>query len=259
MSQSKQDTNYFFVDESGDPVFYNKKGKFIVGQSGCSKILMIGLIKTTNPKPIRFELNKLKKEIDEDKYLKGIPSLKKSLLSFHAKDDCPEVREKVFKTIVKLDFRAEFIVARKKEEIFIKRHHKNMQNFYDDLITKLFENKLHKSNNIIYFAQRGDRKRQEPLENAILKAKLKFEEKWNKRINTDYEIYVQTPVGELCLQVVDYINWAVQRAFVKKEDRFLNFVIDKIDFLVDIYDFDKYPKNFYNKRNKFNINKISPL
>jgi len=226
---------YFFVDESGDPIFYNKRGKFIVGQTGCSKVLMIGLIKTVHP------------------------ALKKSLLSFHAKDDCPEIREKIFRTIVDLDFRAEFIVARKKEEVFIKRHHKNMQNFYDDLITKLFENKLHKSNNIIYFAQRGDRKRQEPLENAILKAKLKFEKKWNRKINTDYEIYVQTPVGESCLQVIDYMNWAVQRAFIKRDDRFLNFVMSKIDFLVDIYDFNKYPKNFYNKRNRFNVNKTSPL
>ncbi|MFH1318624.1 MAG: DUF3800 domain-containing protein [Candidatus Omnitrophota bacterium] len=255
----KEKINYFFVDESGDPVFYNSYGKFIVGNFGCSKILMIGFIKTTDPKSLRVNLKNLAEDISEDKYLQGVPSVKKTLKAFHAKDDCSEVREKVFKTIAGLDFRAEFIVARKKEQIFKSRHHGNIQNFYDDLVVKLFTNKLHKTNNIIYFAQRGDIKRQKPLENAILKAKLSFESKWNKKIDTDYEIKVQSPVGEPCLQIADYMNWAVQRAFIKKEDRFLKFMMDKVDFLVDIYDFDKYPNNFYNKKKLFDITKISPL
>lgn len=190
---------YYFVDESGDPIFYNEKGKVIVGQPGCSSILIIGLIRTENPKPIRAVLQKLRNEIANDKYLQGIPSLKKSLVSFHAKNDCPEVKEKVFKTIKDLDFKAEFIVGRKKEEIFIKRHKGKVQNFYDDLIIKLFENKLHKTDNKIYFAQRGDKKRQEPFENAIIMAKLNFEQKWNKKIDTACDIQVQTPVGEACL------------------------------------------------------------
>ncbi len=28
---------YFFVDESGDPTFYDKRGNLIVGEQGCSK------------------------------------------------------------------------------------------------------------------------------------------------------------------------------------------------------------------------------
>lgn len=69
----------------------------------------------------------------------------------------------------------------------------------------------------------------------------------------------KSPRGEPCLQIVDYMNWAVQRAFVKNEDRYLRFIGEKIGFLVDIYDFKKYPNNFYNKKNKFDLKKISPL
>ena len=54
-------------------------------------------------------------------------------------------------------------------------------------------------------------------------------------------------------------NWAVQRAFERGEDRYLKFVEEKISFLVDIYDFKKYPKNFYSRGNKFDLTKISPL
>lgn len=47
--------------------------------------------------------------------------------------------------------------------------------------------------------------------------------------------------------------------FVKKEMRFFKFIENKVKYLVDIYDTAKYPKNFYNYKNKFDINKISPL
>ena len=78
-------------------------------------------------------------------------------------------------------------------------------------------------------------------------------------IETNTKIFIQIPSEEPCLQIIDYMNWALQRAFVKKEQRYLNFVKDKISFICDIYDFEKYPNNFYNKRNLFDTNKISPL
>jgi len=256
----KQNTTYFFVDEAGDPVFYDKRGNFIVGKEGCSKILLLGFIKTENSQSLRQAVLKLRDEIKKDKYLEKIPSMKKTLQSFHAKDDCPEVREKFFKLIVGLDFKAEFFVARKIESLFLKRHQGKENLFYDDLIMKLFENKLHSSEqNIIYFANRGSRERQEPLEHAVRVAALAFENKWGKKIDSDIKIFPQTPVGEPCLQIADYMNWAVQRAFIRGEDRYYKFIEEKVSYLVDIYDFDRYPKNFYNKKNRFEKNKISPL
>lgn len=79
--------------------FYNAKGKMIVGSEGCSKILIIGYIRTTDPEPIRKALAEVRNEIKKDSYLQSIPSVQKSLKYFHAKDDCPEVREKVYKAI----------------------------------------------------------------------------------------------------------------------------------------------------------------
>src|SRR3989344_298098 len=155
---------YFFVDEAGDATFYNQNGRFIVGEEGCSKILLLGFIKTEHPGILRNAVLNLQKEIIADAYYKNIPSIKKTAIAFHAKNDTPEIREKFYKLIVTLDFKAEFIVARKKESIFRKRHKGKESLFYDDLIVKLFENKLHlaeESN--IYFAVRGNRTRQAPL------------------------------------------------------------------------------------------------
>ena len=260
VKKAEQEVTYYFVDESGDPIFYDKHGHLIVGQGGCSKILLVGFIRTTDPRPIRQELTNLRNEIAQDTYLKDIPSLEGSLQHFHAKNDSPEVRERVFKTIVELDFKAEFIAARKIESIFIKRHKRRENIFYDDLLSKLFENKLHLSNeNKIYYAVRGNRIRQEPISSAIQTAVLTFEKKWNTKVASAIEVQAQTLTGEPCLQVADYMNWAVQRAFMKGDMRYFNFVREKVSYLVDLYDSDKYPNNFYNnKRNPFNITKISP-
>lgn len=260
MKKLQEKTTYFFVDESGDPTFYDRYGNYIVGREGVSKILILGFIKTDDPRTIRQKLENLRKEVVSDEYLDGIPSLQKSAVAFHAKDDCAEVREKVYKTIVKLDFTAEIFVARKIQNIFNKRHHKSENEFYDDLTSKLFENKIHLSkHNEIFFAARGSKTRQIPLENAIQKAIQTFEKKWGKKVESSIKISPQSPSGEPCLQVIDYVNWAIQRAFIKKDMRFYKFIGGKIRYLVDIYDTDKYPKNFYNRRNKFDLTKISPL
>lgn len=250
---------YFFIDESGDPTFFDRRGNFIVGEEGCSRILLLGFIKTKNPKLIRESLEKLREEIAEDEYLKSIPSIKKSIQCFHAKDDCPEVREKVYKLLKTMDFKAQFVVARKRLDIFKKRHSKNENTFYNEIATRLLENKLHQNNNIIYFAKRGSKNRQKLLEQAVRSAVLNFESKHGLKIETNSEILVQVPTGEPCIQVVDYMNWAVQRAFTKGEQRYYDFVKNKISFICDIYDFDKYPNNFYSKSNPFEVNKISPL
>lgn len=254
------EVNYFFVDEAGDPTFYNKVGRFIVGEEGCSKILLLGFIRTPNPEILRKEITLLKEEILNDPFYKGVPSLKKTAIGFHAKDDIPEIRERVFRKIVTLDFKAEFIIARKQENLFRTKYKRKENLFYDDLIVKLFENKLHLARkNVIYFATRGNKLRQEPLEKAIEKAISVFETKWKVKIDGENKIFPQTPVGEPCLQIADYMNWAVYRAFTKNEDRYYKFVEDKVSFLCDVFDFDKYPKNYYNKKNVFELKKISPL
>lgn len=260
MEKKRTKKLFFFVDESGDPYFYDRRGKLVVGKTGCSKLLILGFIKTEEPAPLRKTLAKVREAVDADSYLKGIPSTKKSLLAFHATDDSSEVREKIFKSIVELPFKAEFVVARKNETVFLKRHKKRPNLFYDDLVSKLFQNQLHKSEeNIIYFAVRGNRARQIPLEDAIRKAVLTFEQKWQTKIDARISVFPQRPAGEPCLQITDYMTWAVQRAFTKGEMRYLDFVREKISLIVDLYDFKKYPKNYYNRTNSFDVKKMSHL
>src|SRR5205807_2499680 len=60
----------------------------------------------------------------------------------------------------KMDFAAQIIVARKKEQIFTGKHKGSPDLFYDDLVSRLFANHLHlATNNTITFARRGSKAR----------------------------------------------------------------------------------------------------
>jgi len=209
---------------------------------------------------LRHELHRVRQKLSADKYLADVSSISKSLRAFHAKDDCPEVRHEVFKAIVELPFKAQFIVARKIEKVFTKAFARDERRFYDSLLSRLFENTLHQREmNCIYYAKRGSRKRQQPLEAAIRSGLDEFERRWKTKISTQFTIQAQTPIGEPCLQIIDYMNWAVYRVFTKREMRFYDFVKEKVSLVWDVYDLGKYPSNYYSKKNPLDIKKISPL
>lgn len=260
MKKTQPGVNYFFVDESGDPTFYDRKGNYIVGQDGCSPLLLLGFIETQDPAPIRSAMLELQQEITADLYFRDVPSLARTRLAFHAKDDLPEIRYRVFKLLSRLDFKAQFVVARKVESVFCDSFHADERKFYDHLVSQLFQNTLHRyEENRIYFAKRGSRERQAPLALAIRQGLSEFEMRWKTQVVSEFAVQAQTSSGEPCLSVVDYMNWAVYRAFVRGEMRYFQTVANKVSLLVDLYDHAKYPKNWYNRKNPFDVTRITPL
>ena len=263
MKETEQKTAYYFVDESGDPNFYGKGGDIIVGQSGCSRILLLGFVRVDEPDPIRKRLAELRSQIAEEAYLKEIPSIKKTLMSFHAKDDCPEVRMMVYKTLAQKDFTVQVIVARKIERMFRSRYKGSRDKFYEDLVGRLFQNETHKAkiNNIV-FSKRGNKIQQHTMRAAIEAGVERFKQKWGTDVSTQLIVKTLSSSQDFMLQVVDYANWAVQRAFEKGEMRYFNFLRDKFELICDVFDTIKYKGggNFYDRdRNPFEIKKASPL
>lgn len=261
MKKAKGCNSYFFVDESGDPVFYDAKGNLIVGQAGCSPILILGFIETQDPHPLRQAVLNLHNQVLNDEYLQHIPSFHKTAVAFHAKDDSPEVRYLVYKLIKQLNFKAQFIVARKIERVFRNSHKAKENHFYDNLVSKLFQNALHRyQHNHIFFSTRGSRARRKPLNNAIWRAKGRFDTRYKPGAEaTTFEIEPQSPKGEPCLSLIDYLNWALYRAYTKKEMRYYDSVSDKVSFIRDLYDFEAGPNNFYHRKKPFDISRAAPL
>ena len=59
MKQPLDEHRYFYVDETGDPSFYAKGKKLIVGQEGCSRTFGLGFLRTADPETIRQALLEL--------------------------------------------------------------------------------------------------------------------------------------------------------------------------------------------------------
>jgi hypothetical protein len=265
MKQAEEKPRWYFVDEAGDPAFYARGSrKVIVGDEGCSRTLILGFIRTFDPQQIRSKLAEVRLAVSTDRYLNDIPSVKKSLIYFHAKDDCAEVRKLVFDALDKMDFHAQFIVARKRESLFRTKYGSSQAKFYDDLVTKLFKNQLHlATENHITFARRGNKARQAALREAVEKAAGEFRKSFKVETITEVAIETSQPIQEPALQAVDYVNWAVQRAFERGEMRYFEFLRGKIELVWDVFDFDRYDSKescvYDRKRNPFDIKKASPL
>ena len=132
---------------------------------------------------------------------------------------------------------------------------------YDELITRLFRNLLHKSGgNSIVFAWRGKTARKEALEAAILHAKRNFAAKWGTFYDVPTRIVSGYPSDFGGLQVIDYYLWAIQRLYERREDRFFNLLQNDYKLIMDIDDLgQKKYGAWYSSQNPLTIEKISPL
>ncbi|HRW25209.1 MAG TPA: DUF3800 domain-containing protein [Spirochaetia bacterium] len=259
--QKTQDVKmYFYVDESGDPAIMARKGKNLLSTGMVSKTFMVGYVETADPHSITRSLNALRTEIGEDAYFADVPSISSTLRAFHANKDCSEVRERVFRLLRQSDIKAYVIVARKSEALFRKKFDLKTAKLYEYLVSKLFENRLHKYRYIdLYFAAMGNTVREHTMRHAIDNAVETFKEKWGRENESDIRIFVQQASQIPMLQVIDYILWTVNRAYERGDFRYYRYMKDKISLVQDIFDLEKYPRTYYTPDNPLEAIKMSPI
>jgi hypothetical protein len=149
---------YFYVDEAGDMTLFDKQGRIIVGQEGISNYFMVGTAQIADPTIVYNKLSALRNELLQDPYFKDVPSMqpenKKTAISFHAKDDLPEVRREVFKLIKTFNVKVIIAIKRKNllaeysKELFSSQGQKmKTYDIYDELVSRIFRNLIHKADN----------------------------------------------------------------------------------------------------------------
>ena len=257
---------HYFVDEAGDLVLFNRRGKVIIGQEGCSKYFIIGTALLENPHETRRKLAELREQILKDPYLKGIPSLQKTKQAFHAKDDCSEVRMMVFKLLQKSEAKFYAIVRRKdflvewvkKQNQFDSEWRYKENKIYDACVKRLFKTRLHQAEiNHITFARRGISPRNESLTLALQYAQQNFEKDFGKKISAAPHVECNYPSNEPALQVIDYGLWALQRMYERQEDRFFEFIKEQFRLIIDLDDNrEKDYGIYYDDRNQLTLEKI---
>ena len=242
-------TCHYFVDEAGDGTLFNKRKQVVVGREGCSGYFVLGVLEAVEPKTLHDELEALRDELRADPYLSKVPSMQpernKTAFAFHAKDDCPEVRREVYKLLVKHDVRF-FAVVRDKHTIVDKvlEHNKKAPNYryhpnqlYDRCVSRLFKERLHKEESyVIQFSRRGNKARTEALQNAIEHARNNLRASWGIEATSPIEIMAAKPADAGGLQAVDYFLWALQRLYERGEERYWEYVADKVSLVHDVDD-----------------------
>lgn len=98
-----------FIDESGDGVLFDSRGRSLLSRSGCLQNFCLGLADVQDPGTLTADLEQLRATLLADPYFRDVPSMQpgagKTALFFHAKDDVPEVRREVFRLLLVHDIR----------------------------------------------------------------------------------------------------------------------------------------------------------
>lgn len=240
---------YYYVDEAGDGVLFDAKGKIIIGNEGCSRFYILGLLDIANPEILSKDLQELRKRLLSDPYFKKVPSMqpgaKKTALAFHAKDDVPEVRREVFNLLRQHNLRFFAIVKTKKTLIdyVLQRNEResayryNPNELYDYLVRRLFRDRLHKDDEYhIFFAKRGKSDRTGALRKALEGARQNFYNRWNITRKVKVNVIPSSSPANPGLQAVDYFLWTLQRLYERREDRYLEFLWPSFRLVDDIDD-----------------------
>lgn len=252
----------YFVDETGDGVIFDGKGRVLVGTGKVPDYFTVGMVECWTIDRLTQELADLRIHLVADPYFKGVPSLqpeaKKTALFFHAKDDPPEVRREVFKVIERHDL-SFYAVVRTMSAVARRVKERNGRDptyryrpteLYDSAVRRLFDKKLHTRPAFdVVFASRG-KARTQALREHLLKAQAAS----RKAAGTypDAAIHVRAvPAHQHAgLQVADYCLWALQRLFTKGEDRFLSLIWSKVGLIVDADDTSEKRYGTYHTRKR---------
>jgi hypothetical protein len=265
MTDIKQ-IHHYYVDEAGDLTFFDKRGSLMLGKEGVSNNFMLGLLQLENPELAKEKLEFLRQELLSDPEFRKIPSvIKKTALMFHAKNDHPKVREKVFEILPSLGAKVQIAI---KDKVYLaneyKQNYKNEgtkmsdSNIYDDLVIQVFKNMLHQADeNRIIFARLGTSERREALATAIRTAKSRFRKKSHDKPTV---IDVKKSSDEIGLQIIDYYLWAVQRLYEKGEDCYFMRLQNDYSLIIDLDDKRKKQHGaWYTRKNPLTLEKIRPL
>ena len=269
------ETIQLFVDEAGDPTLFNAAGDVIVNTNGCSRFFMMGKVEVDHPTLVAQQLTALRLKLLGHPYFVGVESFrlerKKTALLFHAKDDLPEVRFQVFDLLYTLgkSIRFHAVVADKlalaKAEQAKRAaqpgYRYNPNSLYDSLVRSLF-GKFHRLADRfdLCVAKRGKSDRNQALTAALEHAERDFEANFgfSRGGVGAWNITISNPETTVCLQVVDYFLWAVQRFYEEREhqttgekireDRYLNLLWPQIAEIHDLHFGPTYGSYFTNQK-----------
>ncbi len=244
----------------------------MLGTEGVSNVFMLGFAEITEPEIVRKELTELRLSLLSDPYFKSAPSLapasRKTAFGFHAKDDLPEVRRKVYELLSKHEIKVQIAIRRKRyliaNALCYKNHKSKLSEnrIYEELITRLFKETLHTAEvTNIMFSQRGNSNRNNAYMKALEQARKNFAKRTGIVGDSLIKLESQASFSDPCLQVIDYLLWPIYRLYEKQESRYYDYMADKYSLIKDIDDTRHRKTGVYYNRHKniISLEKIMPV
>lgn len=224
------DCRHYFVDEAGDPTLFNRHGRVVIGDEGCSSHFYMGLAELDREADLAQALGELRAELMVDPTISAIPSMqphaRKTALQFHARADHSRVRERVFALLASHKFRF-YAVIRSKRQLLsdleaLQRIHPtfryNEDALYDSMVGRLMRDRLHAEDCDVLFARRGSSNRAAALARALEDSRQHFRQRWGVPHLRTPRVRAAWPHEAAGLQAVDYCLWALQRLVGRNED-----------------------------------------
>ena len=261
----------YYVDEAGDGVLFGKKRKIIINTPGCSRFFLLGVLEVPHPGKLAEDLENLRSDIVEDPYLQHIPSIalesRKTASLFHATDDSPEVRERVFRLLRCQENLRFFTVVKDKLRVldYVQSRNQSDPNYayhpyelYDFTVRLLFKDRLHSKDFYnITFAKLGPKDREIALKNNLMAARERFSKQHGIEPQSEVVFSSKMPQRDPCLQAADYFLWAIQRLYERRQDRYVKYMHESIKLVHDIDDTRERPYGvYYNKSNPLSLDVI---
>jgi hypothetical protein len=254
--------SYIFIDESGDPAFYAKGKRSLILSDGFKPVLVIGMIELENKKAIRSSILQFIDTLKGDPLYNSFPCINDPKGWYlHASYDNLVIQVKFIEFLRQLEgFKFYCVIGRKKLNIFHKKHNSNETEFYFDLVSHLFKERLQKEDTFyqVYLSARN-KNTQGKLKEAIDSAIYADNDSRNIPLQIKYnsEIVLSKETPEL--SIVDYMLWALQRYILMKDSRFFKALEKKYSLIIDLYDTEKQnfsgKSNHYHSKNPFEIEK----
>ena len=254
---------FYFVDEAGDATLFDSKGRVLVGEPGCSRHFMLGVLDVKQPQALGGDLAALRQRLLADPYFRNVPSMqperRKTALAFHAKDDLPEVRREVFQLLARHELQFHAVVRDKLRVLdYVRsrnqvggRYRYQPNELYDNLVARLFKNRLHLTPEVeVCFASRGKADRSAALRRALETARSRFEGKWQREVVSELTVRQAAAARDACLQAADYFLWALQRHYEQGESRYAQLIWPQVGVVQAIDETDLTPYGRYYTKKK---------
>lgn len=236
--------SYVFLDESGKPEVFSRKGTNLVQAGTASKHLVISAVRTNDHLAVQQAVTEFRLKLLKDESLVETFSPAYSLNAFHAQTDYPVVRKLFFEWIrdCSLDLKISVIVAEKPKAYL--QLQRDSRRLYATVASQLLKRFLHTAEDIEVIFSRRD-------------ASLKARERLNLVVDTlriayakDHEMEPKTTVSyhhnphytHGGLQIADYVAYAVFQVFEKDDWQWYEIIKDRISYIQDIFNKKSYSR-----------------